>query len=327
MSGAMSDAEALAQAVEAAAHWGGCDAPKLIKNRENAVFDVALPTGRAALRLHRVGYQTEAAIRSELWWQVALAGRGVAVPLPLATGAGDPVAQLRDGRLASVIGWVAGVPIGEARVPLRAGKDWQCRTYHALGRLLAQMHRETDGLALPPGFARPDWGLEGLLGDVPFWGRFWDHPGLSEAERAVLVAARFWCRARLEGYAGADCGLIHADVLRENVLEQGRVLTLIDFDDSGFGYRQYDLGTALSQSLTEPHLAAISAALIQGYASLCPLSAQDRAMVPLFTLLRTLASVGWTMPRMEADAPPARAHIDRAVRAARIVMGGGNLLA
>ena len=61
----MSDAEVLAQAVEAAGFWGGCVAPRLIKNRENAVFEVMLPSGRAALRLHRVGYQTEAAVRSE----------------------------------------------------------------------------------------------------------------------------------------------------------------------------------------------------------------------------------------------------------------------
>ena len=322
----MSDAEVLAQAVEAAGFWGGAVAPRLIKNRENAVFEVALPTGRAALRLHRVGYQTEAAIRSELWWQSELAGRGVAVPLPLPTRAGDTVARLAGGRLASVIGWVDGAAIGEARVPLRGDRDWQSRTYHALGRLLAGMHDETDRLTLPPDFARPGWGAEGLLGDAPFWGRFWDHPGASGEERDVLVAARRWCRGRLDQYRGADRGLIHADVLRENVLERDGALTLIDFDDSGFGDRLYDLGTGLSHSLSEPFLPDIAAALIDGYASLRPLTAEARAMVPVFILLRTLASVGWTMPRMAFDDPSARAHIERAVRAARIVMGGGQLL-
>ena len=322
----MSDAEALAQAAEALALWGGSGVPCLITNRENAVFEVVLPSGRAALRLHRVGYQTEAAVRSELWWQMALAGGGLAVPLPLATQAGDLVARLGGGRLASAIGWVEGAAVGAARVPLRGDVAWQCRIHHHLGRLLADLHGMSDRLTLPGGFSRPDWGLQGLLGDAPFWGRFWDHPGLTAPERALLVAAHNWCRARLEG-RGADQGLIHADVLRENVLERGGALTLIDFDDSGFGYRLYDLGTSLSQSLTEPHLAAIAAALIDGYASLRPLTEADRAMVPVFTLLRTLASVGWTMPRMAFDDPSARAHIDRAVRAARIVMCGGELLA
>ena len=39
-------------AAEAAAHWNG-RVTRLIRNRENAVFEVALPQGRAALRLHR----------------------------------------------------------------------------------------------------------------------------------------------------------------------------------------------------------------------------------------------------------------------------------
>ena len=41
-----------AEAAEAAAHWGGARALRLIRDRENAVFEAALPAGRAALRLH-----------------------------------------------------------------------------------------------------------------------------------------------------------------------------------------------------------------------------------------------------------------------------------
>ncbi len=52
-------------AVEAAAHWQGRPT-RLILNRENAVFEMAIPGGRAALRLHRMGYQNDAAIASEL---------------------------------------------------------------------------------------------------------------------------------------------------------------------------------------------------------------------------------------------------------------------
>ena len=68
---------------EAAAHWGGRPV-RLLAQRENAVFEMALPGGvRAALRLHRQGYQAPAAIRSELWWCAALAQAGVAVPAAL----------------------------------------------------------------------------------------------------------------------------------------------------------------------------------------------------------------------------------------------------
>jgi Ser/Thr protein kinase RdoA (MazF antagonist) len=77
-----------ALALEAARHWGG-HSPRLIRNRENAVFEIALPTGPAALRLHRMGYQSDAAIWSELWWCAALAAEGVAVPAALPSQTGD----------------------------------------------------------------------------------------------------------------------------------------------------------------------------------------------------------------------------------------------
>ena len=32
-------------------------------------------------------------------------------------------------------------------------------------------------------------------------------------------------------------GLIHADAIQENVLNHAGALSLIDFDDSGYGYR------------------------------------------------------------------------------------------
>jgi Ser/Thr protein kinase RdoA (MazF antagonist) len=326
----MTDDEALALAVQAAAQWGGAGpaVPRLIAKRENTVFEVELPeAARAALRLHRVGYQSDAAIESELWLVSELALRGVPVPLPLATQAGRLVAELGQGQRASVVLWAEGCAIGQAMLPLTQSPAEQVRIYNGLGQLLAGLHATADDLTLPPGFSRPDWGAEGLVGEAPFWGRFWEHPGLNDVEQRVMLAARHWCRVRLAGFAHGDQGVIHADVLRENVLVDGDALTLIDFDDCGTGFRLYDLGTALCQSLMEPHLAAIAAGLIEGYSAVRPLDAEARAMVPVFTLLRTLASVGWTMPRLPPHHPAARAHIDRAVRAARIVMAGGDLLA
>lgn len=326
----MTDAQALALAVRAAAHWGGClpefGLPRLIKNRENAVFEVEFAKARAALRLHRPGYQSAAAIRSELWLTSELAQAGVAVPLPLLTQAGKMLVDLGDGRIASAILWADGAAIGQGGVPLAQPVARQVEIHRALGCLLAQMHDVADRLALPVGFVRPDWGLAGLLGETPFWGRFWEHPGLSASQGAVLRAARTHARHRLADYRGSQ-GLIHADAIRENILDHGTGLTLIDFDDCGFGYRLYDLGTALRDNLAEPALPALAAALLEGYGTLRPLEPQDRAMLPVFVLLRTLASVGWSMPRMAPDDPGAAVHIARALRAAGIVLAGGDLLA
>jgi Ser/Thr protein kinase RdoA (MazF antagonist) len=311
----MTDLAALAR--EAAVHWGGTPT-RLIDARENAVYEMALLDGtRAALRLHRMGYQSDAAIRSELWWTAALAAQGVPVPEPLATVNGDQLVRLANGRMASAVRWLAGEPLGESGQPFDLPTDRLVRLHHRLGQMLAKLHDATDALTLPDFFIRPRWDIPGLVGDAPFWGRFWDHPAAEAGQRQALIAAREFLKAWLSRQTG-PLGPIHADVLRENVLVHGDRLALIDFDDSGIGFRHHDLGTALIQNLYEPAYTAIRDALIAGYAETRPVTVED---VEVFALARTCASVGWTMPRLAADDPIHRSHIARAVMWADVVMG------
>lgn len=296
-------------AAEAAGLWGGT-LTRQMRDRENAVHEMALPKGRAALRLHRMGYQTTAAIRSELWWCDALARAGLPVPPALPALDGDVLVTLSNGRHASAVGWLEGEALGEAGVPFTLPLQQTLDLHHALGELLARLHRATDELVLPDGFTRPRWDLDGLVGEAPFWGRFWDHPLADADQRAVLLRARDALQELLSG----DQGLIHADVLRENVLVDQDHVSLIDFDDSGFGFRLYDLGTVLSQNLYEPAYPDIRDALMAGYGT------TDTDMVEAFTLARTCASVGWTMPRLLPDDPIHRSHLARAVRWAKVVL-------
>ncbi|MGL4235095.1 phosphotransferase enzyme family protein [Tabrizicola sp.] len=297
-------------AEEAAGHWGG-RIVRLLRDRENHVFEMALPWGRAALRLHRGGYQSADAIRSELWWCAALAKEGLPVPGALPARDGSLLVPLSDGRHASVIAWMEGEALGEASLPFSRPLPEVLDIYHALGALLRSIHRATDALTLPEGFSRPRWDRDGLVGEAPFWGRFWDHPAANPDQRAMLIRARDALRERLHG----DIGLIHADLLRENVLVNGRSVSLIDFDDSGFGFRLYDLGTALLQTVYHPAQPDIRAALMAGYGT------TDGEMVEAFTLARTLASVGWTMPRLQPDDPIHKSHLARAVMCAERVLG------
>jgi Ser/Thr protein kinase RdoA (MazF antagonist) len=319
----MTEAQALSQAQDALGHWGGARAPHLISHRENAVFAVELPgAARGVLRIHRRDYQSEDAIRSELWWMEALAETGLAVPRPERTDDGALLAHCADGRAASVLGWVEGTPLGAGGIPLDGSAHDQMRRYAGVGRALAELHVATDRLALPAGFVRPHWDIDGLLGPAPLWGRFWDHPAAREAEALLMQEARRYAHERLSDYAaaGADWGLIHADLMRENILMDGPHARLIDFDDCGFGFRLYDLGTALAQNLEEPALSEIATGLVEGYSTLRPLTDDDLAILPVFVMLRTLASVGWTMPRLALGDPRIRAYVNRAVRTAHAVL-------
>ena len=299
-------------AAETAALAWGARILCTLRDRENHVCECVLPSGdRAALRLHRAGYQSPAAIRSELWWCAELARAGLPVPAALPALDGQLLVGLPDGRQASVIAWMEGEALGEAAKPFTRPLPQVLDIYHALGQLLAGVHQTTDRLVLPDGFTRPRWDLEGLVGDQPHWGRFWEHPAAATDQRITLIRARDALRERLSG----EIGLIHADVLRENVLVNGRSVSLIDFDDSGFGFRLHDLGTALVQTVYHPEQPQLRAALMAGYGT------TDEPMVQAFTLARTLVSVGWTMPRLQPDDPIHKSHLARAVMVAEQVLG------
>lgn len=296
----------------AAAHWQG-RLLRCVGNRENVVYQMQTPQGLAALRLHRQGYQGAAAIRAEIWWTGALAAAGVPVPTPLPAQDGARLVTLDDGRHASAVRWLEGEPLGTAGVPFAQPLPVVLARHRRLGQLVAQVHAATDRLTFPTDWPRPTWDREGLAGETPVWGRFWEHPAATAAERDGLRAARDLLRERL----GGPVAPVHADVLRENVLVDGDHLSLIDFDDSGRGYRLYDLGTVLSQNLYEPAYPAIRDALAEGYGT------TDVATVELMTLARCCASVGWTMPRLPADSPIHRRHIARALMWAAHLAGPG----
>jgi Ser/Thr protein kinase RdoA (MazF antagonist) len=230
---------------------------------------------------------------------------------------------LSSGRRASAITWAEGHALGVAGKRLDLPVNEILDLYHRLGSLLARLHQATDTLILPDYFARPRWDIPGLVGQTPFWGRFWDHPLASADQRVLLRQSRIFLDERLTRHlaGGASFGLIHADVLRENILVQDKRMTLIDFDDSGYGFRLYDLGTALLHCLIEPAFFDIRDALMAGYGT------QDIEMVDTFTLARSCASVGWIMPRLAHDSPIHQSHLATACKIARRVLDQGGFSA
>jgi len=294
------------RAAEALAHWGGSgQAPRLLKYRENAVFQVELEGEPAALRLHRPGYHDAASLRSELAWMAHLRLNGLAVPRPIPARAGSLLVHLAGDadfgeQHADVMSWVSGVPLGESGVPLSLKGGRLASIFFAIGAAMAQMHSLSEDWTLPNGFKRPAWDFDGLLGETPLWGRFWDCSGLPAAQREELTKLRLHLQRELQSRAGVlDYGLIHADLVRENVFVSGEEIAFLDFDDSGFGWRMFDVATALIKNRSEPEYDSIQRSLIAGYRSERVLTDEALAMLPLFTMLRHLTYIGWFAERPE----------------------------
>lgn len=283
-----------ARARSAALLWGfDPDGVTLAARRENAVYRVTDPRGQFALRLHRPGYRSEAELRSELQWMAALAAGGMAVPRPIPLPDGGLTAEV-DGKLVDVLTWLPGQMLG-AGGAIEGVADRPALA-HRLGRVLAQLHDLSDAWTPPPGFTRPAWDRAGLLGDDPLWGRFWEHPDLGDAERALFETARNRAASDLAAQErDLDYGLIHADAITENIMRDGEALYLIDFDDGGWGFRDFELATFLMRQLGAPDYADIRAALVEGYS--IRRRVDDRTL-DLFLLLRALTYPGWIIPRL-----------------------------
>lgn len=311
----MSEADPIV--AEALRRWGFAPQASLVAQRENRVYRVADSQGRPrALRLHRPGYRRDAELASELDWLAMLAAGGLSVATPVAAVDGA-LLQRVDGVQVSVLHWLDGVPMGATGTPLQLADRRGC--FRALGAGMARLHQLSDAWRPPAGFQRGAWDLDGLLGERPLWGRFWENPALDSDQRAALVRWRAIARQRLVDAAGLDTGLIHADLLRENILVSGAQLHFIDFDDGGHGYRLFDLATALLKNRHEEDYEQLRRALIAGYHSVRPL---DVELLPLFMLLRALTYVGWIAARMDepGSALRCRRMIDDAMAMGRACM-------
>lgn len=309
----LSDEAAAALAKRALAAWGlEGQEPELIARRENCVFRVRGPNGApAALRLHRSGYTGSVEIASELALMEAVAAFGVTVPEPIPARDGERLVRVCDGPgdaiLVDLLAWLPGAPLGRAGVPLGLGRAALAERFRELGAAAARLHLALDDWMPPEWFDRPTWNRDGLLGEAPVWGRFWENPALDRDQRGVIEQARATAREHLAEIAsGADYGLIHADLVRENVLIGTGGAAIIDFGDAGWGWRAFELATILNRNREEPDFPLIEGSLIEGYDAIRPAPAEYFSARSLFFALRSFTYLGWIAERIGEPGAQAR---------------------
>lgn len=239
--------------------------------------NLALTTarGRFFIRLNEGKAEQDVAWEARLI--MALAAAGVPAPPPLCARDGRPYVACV-GKWASAFPWRAGHHLAAEQItPAIAG---------TAGAALAQLHLA--GLALPVAWHR---------------GSIYDHDHLvarfercAQVDDAALthafaiireeLALAHACRSIREA---ATHGIIHGDLFRDNVLWEGERLTaILDFEQASGGSLPYDLAVAINDWCwigDPPRGAAVSielaSALVAGYQRLRPLTAADRAALPV----------------------------------------------
>ena len=292
-------------ATEAVRHWNlpAGVAVRLINLSENATYSVTAPSGRKwALRIHRAGYHSAAAIASELAWLSDLRSEQVVItPAPVPGLNGEIIQVIGHPRLAErrhlvLSDWENGAEPG-------IGQDLT-GAFVVLGEATARMHQHSRNWPRPAGFVRPVWNFETALGESnPHWGRWRDGIGVDEAKAELFARTVQVIEKRLAAYGqGPNCfGLIHCDLRLANLLIEGDVVKVIDFDDCGFGWFMYDAATPVSFYEHEPQVPELIEAWKSGYRRVLDLSASDEAEIPTFVMLRRLLLVAWIGSHSETD--------------------------
>ena len=287
---------------------------ELVGVSENITFRAVEAGTRQAyvLRLHRPGYHTAEELDSERIWLAALRDAGISVPTPVSTPDGRYFVPVPIGsseiRQAGLNLWADGEIVGVLLTQPGGTNEALAEIsepFGQLGSLMAAMHNQATAWTPPPSFRRHRFDVDGLLGDAPFWGPFWKHPKLTTDERSLLVASRDACRATLAQYGepGRTFSMIHADLHLANLLVDNGQLAIIDFDDAGFGWHQYDIAVAMYHSRAAPDFDQAAAAFLRAYQSVRPISEYDLSLVPMFELIRGMAIIGWKAQRPEVEWP------------------------
>jgi Ser/Thr protein kinase RdoA (MazF antagonist) len=102
-------------------------------------------------------------------------------------------------------------------------------------------------------------------------------------------------RARLGAFGQGPerYGLVHADTRLANLLVYAGSVSVIDFDDCGFSWYLYDLGTSVSFFEHSPEVPGLVDSWLTGYRRAARLSAPDEAEIWTFIMFRRLLLLAW----------------------------------
>ncbi len=291
--------------------WNLSDAEiELIKYRENAVFKITAVNGKQfALRQHRPGYHTKEALQSELLWMQSLNDWNIFAPTPVPTINGEVICSVSiqsipEPRHCDLLEWIDGRPLGSVEEGFGECDEDRINTFRTIGKLAAKLHNHSNTWNRPKNFTRHSWDIEGLVGDNPVWGRFWEWPRLEGSLKEKVIQAREKIRVQLTKFGTAPdrYGLIHADLVPENLmLTPSGEIKLIDFDDGGFGWNLHEFATSLFLHADKPYFNDILSAMIDGYRSQRDLPDEHLSMLPTFMAIRGLTGLAWIYTRNEPD--------------------------
>ena len=287
---------------------------------ENHTYRVTRQNGKpvATLRICRPGYRSLRELQAEIDWllhlnnEVKLESIEIIRPILALDGSAVQAVTLPDGGLfhGVAFAYMDGV------TPDEGDGETMRRLFRRLGSLAAALHEHTRGFGVTAGpystyaITRPVWDCDTTLGPHALWGNWRVFAGFTPQEKELLERAETRIRAAMVAYGKPRerFGLIHADMRLANLLVEGDILKLLDFDDCAYSWHLFDLAASLSFIEARPDLSDLIAAWLEGdraASTAHPLVEADMAIIPSLIMMRRLQLTAWLATRHDSDPVPA----------------------
>ena len=190
----------------------------------------------------------------------------------------------------------------------KVGKDliaW----FEKLGKITAEMHKQSLGWRRPEGFVRKVWNFNTLVGENGYWGDWREAPALSYTDMEVIKEALTIANKRLRKYHNRErYGLIHADIRLSNLLINENDMIVIDYDDCGFCWYMYDFAAAISFYELDENVPELQNAWLKGYSTVKEVSQEEIDEIQTFIFLRRVLLLAWLTSH--SDTPTAEEFTD-----------------
>jgi len=247
----------------------------LLRAGINHTYLVATGSARYVFRVYSCNWRTAEEINEEIRLLLELKEKGMSVsyPLPANNGAYIQTFQAPEGaRYAVLFSFAAGEKLH--LVP--------AETHYRLGTLMGRLHQITAPMILN----RTTYTPQVLLQDpMPYLGQFLP-ADTAEMDYMKTLQVRLLSLLANADHTQLRRGVVHLDIWFDNINVAGEEITIFDFDFCGNGWLALDVAYYMMQlhNVEKYEPADYSpkvAAFIAGYESVCPLTGEEKRLLPV----------------------------------------------
>lgn len=254
---------------------------------ENWVYEYTAPHGNVIIRLTPCVPDTPdmlSSIKAEVNFIRYLHRNGAPVPKVIPSIHGKIIEKIHSSSLEYAV--VATKKVQGAPATTISASQWTPSLIAALGTLMGTLHVLALSYIPPKGVCRPSWNQDAFY----YPERFIPHQSLI-VEKSQSLLEHISSLPKDPLYYG----LIHADINLNNLYVHNGTLTVLDFDDSRYGWFAHDIAVALFFWLMDLHIQDRESAaqifldnFIAGYETVYTLDPYWLQQIPLFLDLQVM---------------------------------------